>query len=379
MSQEYAYGRTEQVFVKKETYYGVLVYPAGTDAISVLKCDMGMKQERKDIREKGASRSLITRVTGRKTADWSIEKYLRPSGVAGTKPDDTDLWEALFGSVTTPNNTVLYALLAEPAVVGLSIFRNVGPHQEAICGAIPSKWGLKFGGGDEPKVTFSGQAKDHYLSGSDALAAEVTSSVYIYVADARRFAVGMKVKVGTETNTTGFLIDAIDYATNKITLHTAVTHQVAAAAVIPSPLTATTAGIVIPVIVGTVKFGNTTILITGCSFDVDQKVKLRNDEFGSSSASGYRHPDFRDVSCSLDLNFTSGAAAWLNDAKRFTPQDIEVILGDTAGSKVQIDASQVEFDIPKPSVPDTDETKITLSGKCLATSAGENELTVTFL
>jgi hypothetical protein len=378
MSYDYSYGREEMVFVKPESVFGTLLHPAGTDAIKVLKADFGFTQERVDLPEKGSSRSIIKRVTRRKKVDWSIEKYLLPSGTAGTKPDDSDLWKALFGSETTPSSTVLYQLLAEPAL-SLSLFHDFGPHREAICGAVPTKWGLKWGGGDEPKVTFGGEAKDHYLCGSDVLAAEVTSSASIVVTDARRFAVGMLVKVGTETNGgAGFLIDTITYATNTIVLHSAVTHQLATAAVIPLPYTPTTTGSVIPIIVGTVKFGSTTIYITGGSFDVDQKIKMRNDEFGSAVARGYRQPEFRDVRCSLDLYFESGAAAWLNAAKLFTPQDIEVVLGDTSGYKVRIDANQVEFDIPKAAVPESDETTITLAGKCLG-STGEDELTVTFL
>jgi len=379
MSTEYAYGREEDVFIKSEgTSFGTLVHPAGTDAIKVLKCDIGFTQERGDIFEKGSTRSLINRVTRRKTVDWSIEKYLYPSGVAGTKPDDTDLWEALFGKVTTPDSTVLYELLAEPTM-SLSIHRNIGPHREAICGAVPTKWGLKFGGGDEPKVTFSGNAADHYLCGSDSLSAGVSGSSNIVVYDARQFTVGMKIKVGTETNSgAGFTISTITYGTNTLGLNASVTSQAKDTAVVPLPITPTTAGSVIPIIVGTVKFGSTPLLITGCTFDVDQKAKLRNDEFGYSAATGQRYPERRVVNCSLDMYFKSDAAAWLNDAKRFTAQDIEVVLGDTSGYKCQIDAGQVEFDIPKVAVPDADEATITLSGTCLATSTGENELTVTF-
>ena len=54
------------------------------------------------------------------------------------------------------------------------------------------------------------------------------------------------------------------------------------------------------------------------------------------------------------------------------------MLGDTAGKKLQIDANQVEFDIPKIEVPDSDECTITLTGKCLG-SSGEDEITATFL
>jgi len=381
MSDEYGYGREQIVYIKEEDPYGTLVHPSATDAIKILSANMNIKQERKDRLEKGSTRSVLSRFTGRKKVDWSIEKYALPSGVKGTPPDDALLWEALFGSEDIQSEvSVDYSLAAEPAI-SLSIINDVGPHREAICGAVPSKLSFKFGGGDEPKATFSGEAKDHYLCGSDALAAGASTTTTITVDDARQFAVGMLIKVGTEDNSSaGFEITEIDYDTNQLTLSAQVTSQSEDAAVIPMPLTATTTGDVIPVTAGTVLFesGATEILITGCTVDVDQKVLLRNDEFGSDSASGYRHPDFRDVAISLDLYFIKSAAKWLNDAKRFTAQDIEINLGVTDGYKMEIDAGQVEFEIPNITVPDNGECTITLAGKCLG-SLGEDELTFSFL
>jgi hypothetical protein len=292
-------------------------------------------------------------------------------------PDDALLWEALFGDEQINLDTdVVYSLLAEPAI-SLSIFSNVGPHREAICGAVPSKFSLKFGGGDEPKVTFSGEAKDHLLCGSDTLDTAASGST-ITVHDARQFAVGMVIQVGDDDNEgDGFTITEINYTTNVLTLDASAT-AADESVVKPLELSATTTGDVLPVIVGYFKIGTATVYVTGGSFDVDQKVKLRNDEFATESARGYRHPEFREVTCSFDLYFEKGAVKWLNDAKRFTAQDIEVNLGDTEGYKLEIDANQVEFDIPKVDVPDSDECKITLAGKCLG-SSGEDELAVTFL
>lgn len=377
MSDEYAYGREQLVYIKKETEYGTLVHPEATDAIKVLSCNFTHAQERKDRLEKGTSRSIISRFTGRKTAGFNIEKYVLPSGALNTEPDDTDLLEALFGSVAV-NGGVVYSLAAEPAI-SLSIFNDLGPHREAICGAVPSKLSLKFGGGDEPKFTISGEAKDHYHCGSGTLAEAALGTDTITVTDARQYAAGMLIKVGDDDNSgSGFTINSIDYDNDQLTLDASVTDEDSGAAVVPLPLTATTAGDVIPVTVGTVKFGTDTILVTGCSFDIDQKVALRNDEFGSAVASGYRHPEFREVTCSLDLHFIKGAAKWLNDAKRFTAQDIEVVLGNTEGKKLQIDADQVEFEIPNIDVPDNEECTITLPGKCLG-SSGEDEITMSFL
>jgi hypothetical protein len=374
---EYAYGREENVFVKKEVAMGTYVHPAGTDAIAVLSCDMQFKQDRKKASVKTSLRSQLTKVTGRKSASWSIEKYLLPSGVAGTAPDDADLWEALFGKATTGAGSVAYSLTKEPSIA-LSILRQYGPHQEAVCGAVPGKASIKFGGGDEPKVTFSGDAVDHLFSGSDVLTAEVTADDAIVVTDARQFSLGMKVKVGTEDNTTGFIISAIDYDTNTLTLSTAVEHQLTGAAVVPFGITPVTAGEILAVTAGTVTLGGETIYLTGCTVDIDQAPKLRNDEYGQAAPRGLRYPDPRVVKCSMDLYFERGAAKWLNNAKRFGALDASIVMGSVAGKQVQIDLKAIEFDIPSVKIPEKEECTITLAGQADGTAAGDDEIVVTF-
>lgn len=380
---EQSYGREELVFIKEETTFGTLVQPAGTDAIKVKKCDLGFAHERADILEKGSSRSLVNRVTRRKSATFTIDKYVRPYGTSGQKSDDSDLWKAVFGTETVNSGTsVVYTLAKEPST-SLTILRQFGPHQEAVCGAVPSKLSLTFGGGDEPQVSFSGEAKDHSLSGSAySTTATSTSSdkVSVAVTDALQFCAGMKVVIGTDTNSgAGYTIESINYTTGELDLSTNVSSiQAIGSLIAPLAITPTTAGSVIPVTIGSVAIGSTTVYVTGGTFEIDQKVKMRNDEFGTSAARGFRHPECRDVSFSLDLYFDRGAAKWLNDAKRFTAQDIQVVLGSGSGCVLQIDANQVEFDIPKVSVPEQDEATISIAGKCLGTATGEDEISVTF-
>jgi hypothetical protein len=378
MSDDYGYGREQIVYVTEESTFGTLVQLAEANAIKVLNCGFNFSQERKDRLEKGSTRSLISRVTGRKAVDWSIEKYILPSGSAGTAPDDESLWEAMFGTETvTPETSVAYTLLAEPAK-SLSIFSDLGPHREAICGAVPTKCSIKFGGGEEPKVSFSGEAKDHYLCGSDTLDEAASATDTITVHDASQFAAGMLIKVGDDDNDgSGFTINSVDHDNEQLTLDASVTDEADESAVIPMPFTPTTAGNIIQVIVGTAKFGTTSLYVTDFSLDIDQKVKMRNDEFGYSSARGYRHPEYREATCSLTLYFEKAAAKWLNDAKRFQTQDLEVVLGDTAGSICTINCNQVEFDIPNVDVPDADEATIALTGRCLG-SSGEDEVNVVF-
>lgn len=380
MNPNYAYGREEFVFVKKETVMGTYVAPAATDAIQVISTDIVFTPQRKRVPVKTSLRQQLVKVNGRKSGTWSIEKYLLPSGTAGTAPDDTDLWEALMGSITDGASDVVYALTKEPGM-SLSILRQFGPHQEAICGAVPGKATISWGGeeGSEPKAKFEGVCYDHYLSGTDALAVAVSAADEIVVVDARQFAVGMLIDVGTDDNTgAGFLIEGIAYATNTLTLNADVASQAEDAVVKPHYLTPTTAGDIMQVINGTVTLGGSGIYLTGGSVEIDNAPKLRNNEYGLALPRGLRYPDSRIVKVSLDMYFERGALAWYNDAKRYTALDAVILLGDVAGKEVQIDLTDIEFDIPSVKIPEADEATISLTGQADGSATGDDEVVVTF-
>jgi len=102
MSIVYGYGREEIVFACQEGAFGTHVLPLGAKAIKVISTDFKMVQERVDRKEKGSTRSIIDRVSRKKSAEWNINKYILPSGIAGTPPDDHDLFYAAMGAY---NNT----------------------------------------------------------------------------------------------------------------------------------------------------------------------------------------------------------------------------------------------------------------------------------
>ena len=97
-ASQFSYGWQEAVFAAMETAYGAPITPAPDDAIRVLRSQFAHARERAPRRDKRGSRSVLAMVTGREAAAWQIEKYLVPSGVAGTAPDDGVLWRLLFGS-----------------------------------------------------------------------------------------------------------------------------------------------------------------------------------------------------------------------------------------------------------------------------------------
>src|SRR3990167_3839709 len=97
---DYALARQRRFFVSAETTIGTFVKPAATDAVKVLKANIGFQPTRKDRADSRQSRSTLARITGKTTVPFSIEKYLIPSGTAGTPPDDHLLLYAAIGAYT---------------------------------------------------------------------------------------------------------------------------------------------------------------------------------------------------------------------------------------------------------------------------------------
>jgi len=377
MSTDYGYGREEIVFAVAEGAFGVHTLPLATSAMKVISTDFKMTQERKDRKEKGSTRSIVDRFSGKKSAEWNITKYILPSGTAGTAPDDDALFEAAMGTGSNdPGVSEIYSLAAEPAIT-LDLVREVGPFREAVQGAVPDNMEISFGGGEEPKVTFSGPGKDLLTCGRDSLSAGVDASTTIKIFKPYQFEVGMYVKIGTDDNGgAGFLITAIDVGLLELTVADVATAP--NGFVIPMPVTATTAGDVIPVIVGSVDLGTGgSHPVTSGRVTLNNNLAMRNDEFGSDAPTGARYPAFREVTFSLDIYLLAGDIDIINSAKKFVQNDVAIILGGTAGKILTIDMNQCEFEIPAITIPEEGETTISISGKALG-SAGEDELTVTF-
>jgi len=236
---------------------------------------------------------------------------------------------------------------------------------------------LSFGGGEEPKVAFSGMGKDLLTCGRDSLSAGVEASTTIKIFQPYQFEVGMYVQIGDDDNGgAGFLITAIDYGTDELTVAAAATAP--NGVVVPMPVTAVTTGDIIPVIVGSVNLGTGgSHPVTSGKITLINNMELRNDEFGSDAATGLRHPARREVAFSLELYLLATDIDIINAAKKFVQNDIAIILGGTAGKILTIDMNQCEFEIPAITIPDEGEATLSISGKALG-STGEDELTLTF-
>jgi hypothetical protein len=206
-AKDHALARERKFYVKAESTYGTLVFPAGTDAIKVRDgTSLGTKNtERMDRDDNRATRSVQERITGKQGPhEWVIEKYLIPSGTAGTPPDDSVLWTAAFGVYTnTPATSDAYTLTdTQGTQCSVSLWDNLSDvEMEAQAGGIVQTVTIKGAGGDPPTVTFSGVGADHITTGdSDLDLALAGGESSIIVDDQYGGETGSLIQIGTDDN-----------------------------------------------------------------------------------------------------------------------------------------------------------------------------------
>lgn len=83
----------------------------------------------------------------------------------------------------------------------------------------------------------------------------------------------------------------------------------------------------------------------------------------------------------LELNLNQELLKFFNGITAFEAQDIQLVLGDSAGRHLLIDMPKVEFDVPSITVPESGSIPVTFSnGKCLQTALdAADEITVSFI
>lgn len=375
----HAVGRNQKFFAKAETTFATFAKPAATNALKVLKSEMSFKQERKDRMDARSSRSVLERITGKQEVTWSVEKYILPSGSAGTAPDDGDIWKNLLGVETVNASTsVVYTPSASQSALGsLSLVRHFNDVvMEALAGAVCESASVKLSGGDEPKVTFEGFAAKHIHTGYSTTSGALSggeSSISIQSADVYNFENGSVIQVGTSTNhevTSGG-------GTSTLTLGTTISGaQSSGVAVAPYVPSETTAGSPIAGVLGSLTVDGTALLISSAEVNIKNNHKQVNDEAFYAYTTDYV-PGFREVTGSLTVRARRDFVLYLGKRKAFTTRDLQLICGTTSGAKFKIDIDYAEFEFSALEAPEAEEVTFTLPFKALG-SSGEDEITVTF-
>lgn len=373
-------GYEESFYAALETTFGTFKKPAASDAINIKSSSITPNQERVNRMDKRASRSISERITRKKSADWTMNTYLNPSGTAGTAPDIGGLLEAGFGTATpTPATKVDYTL-AKDINKSFTITRKVGTWSEAAIGCIVNQAIFRVKGEDECEVEISGLAANFIHTAPTTLAASSASgSDELTITDPTlQLSVGSVIQVGTDTNGgAGFQVTTIVGTT--VTLESGLTADAAsAAAVVAYAPTPVTAGSPASCISGSLTIDGSTYYITEFEITLNNNLNMQNDFFGFETAQGYSASSHREVTFSGTCYVQNEHSKIRGESVLFSSMPVVLTIGSVAGKKVVLTMSEAEFNIVPMEIPEAEQATFTLEGSALDASAGEGELTCSF-
>ena len=373
----FSYGSDLVGFVVAESTYGTAVKPAATDAFRATSITMGAPVGREFPNDRRNTRSRVERtITRTPVQPFSESGILRPSGSAGTAPDiGLFLKHALGTETVSGGSSVTYSLLKDPTALSASIYRKTSDLSEAVYGAVVQNLTFNWSGDSYATWTVSGVGKDYAQTGNTLANGAGSSATALIVDDADFFSPFSVISVGSTDNVQ---VTAVNYATNTLTIASSSwSDNDVVKPYTPSP---TLAGDPLFGTAGTLSLdnGSTTITHLGGSLSINTGIDLLNTEYGSSSAADVTVPAYREVTGSLDFLVRKDEVNLFNEFRRNVQKDLLFTIGDTTGKRMKINCNVTELDPTQRDSPDADMIRYSVNFVALASSSGEDEVTLVF-
>ena len=373
----FSYGSDLVGFFKPESTYGVAVKPAAADAFRATSITMGAPVGREFPNDRRNTRSRIERTESRTPVQpWNATGILRPSGTAGTAPDIGDLLKPTLGTETVAGgSSVTYSLLKDPTALSASIYRSTTDLGEGVYGACVQTLNLTWSGDSYITWNAAGVAKDYIQTGNTLANGTGSSATALIVDDADFYT---KYSVISLASTNDIQVTAVNYSTNTLTIASSSwSDNAIVKPYFPSP---TLAGDPLFGTSGSLSLdnGSTTITHLGGSITVTTGIDLLNTEFGGSSATDVVVPAYREVSGSVDFLVRKDEAHLFTEFRRQVQKDVVITLGTDSGKRLKINCNVTEFDPTQRDSPESDMIRYTANFVALASSSGEDEVTLGF-
>ncbi|WP_025322262.1 hypothetical protein [Deferrisoma camini] len=231
-------------FVVAETTEGTPVFPAAADAVQ-LRDGIGLPSQptahtrANEVADTGSVTALIRDL--RSSGTLRLPFYFRPSGTAGSKPQEAPILKALCGTETVNAGTsVVYTLHKDQSPY--TIWFGVGNVVVFATGAKINQLSIRQSENGFAEAEAGAQFVRLGWCGESSLSSAIngatTPTPTVPVADAKPFSVGARIQVGTDDNGgSGYTVTAVDTSTNELTVSPDVnTDQSSGAAVVPLAL-----------------------------------------------------------------------------------------------------------------------------------------------
>ena len=221
----------------------------------------------------------------------------------------------------------------------------------------------------------AGVAKDYIQTGNTLANGTGSSATALIVDDADFYT---KYSVISLASTNDIQVTAVNYSTNTLTIASSSwSDNAIVKPYFPSP---TLAGDPLFGTSGSLSLdnGSTTITHLGGSITVTTGIDLLNTEFGGSSATDVVVPAYREVSGSVDFLVRKDEAHLFTEFRRQVQKDVVITLGTDSGKRLKINCNVTEFDPTQRDSPESDMIRYTANFVALASSSGEDEVTLVF-
>lgn len=374
----------EILFVKKETVSGVLVHPVGSDVIRAV--GVASTNQSDELLEDGQlsnRRSRLSKIKGRTNpGSWSFTTYVKPSGTLGAAPEHTVLFECLMGKKTGGGGSpVVYSFDSANVLPSFSLWRKVGHSVFGMAGCTVNQAGFSISGGNIAAISWSGEFMKWYRAGTTTLASSVGAiDTEITVTDASLFTPNTKITIGSLTNSgSGFLITAVNYTTNKLTISPAAGGTASAGDVVapflPTPTYAS--GTPVHGKLGIVTINDTPAVVLEANIQVTNNVKYYVDEKnGVMYPTVYGTPSFRDVNGNLRIYYYKNIPGYFYRSEYQIQDELVIPAGDVSGKIMELSCPYIEYETP--SLEGDTEVMVSIGFTAVGSSTGDDELTITF-
>lgn len=383
MANSIAVRRNHEVFVVPETTSGTLATPSASNY--VIPVGLAMLNQTPSFTDSGEiqnTRDVIDRFQDRMPpGEWSLSVYSRPSGSAGTAPQESDLMEGLFGTETVVGSTsVTYSqAMTKPS---FSIWIKYDHMVRFAIGATVSDCSIAASNKGAAQMNFSGKCMQTGTVGTQDIASAVTGSdTAIEVDDASCYSVGgliefYDVSAGTtdDNSSSGYEITAVNTSTNTLTITPGAGGAFALDDLVrPFLPTGTEVGAPVENRKTTVSIGGSSMDVTSFEVSISDPAEYIEDEITDSDYVESYVENTRSISGSVGLLLRRNEAKWFEDNYSGQNLAVQLVQGDTAGSIVTHAMSKCSIEVP--AVEDGGVTvRLKMNFKALGTS-GEDSMT----
>jgi hypothetical protein len=382
-----AIARDQKILLVRETTRGVLAYPA-TDGSAVVTIAAGygsMNQNPNftDSDEVRNSRDVLDRfVDARPAGSWSFPAYIRPSGAAGTAPQDDVLYESFFGAKTV-NAGVSVAYSQQLEKPSFSMWFMQDHILRFAKGCTVNSLSLTLNNTGGVTQDWSGGLMWMGWCGTDTVKSDVveTPDNKFITNNPKRFEVGARIyNVTAEDDNTGagYEITAIDYTTGEITLGTALTAAWSADdEIAPFLPAAVEVGEPLASRLTTIDFGDdTSKRIQTMNITLNDPVQYIEDELSSDGCPTEYMEQVRDYSGTVNLYLRRADVKYFYEGFNDTELAVAIKFGKVAGKKATLNMPQVAIEVPKVTA-NAPAINMAIGIKALG-NTGEDSATLTF-